>query len=62
VIHRQDADKAEIDRLLKEARDPKGDKYIKLWRTFNTSEKPHHWVVWPHSQSKNWGDRIVGHL
>ena len=62
VIHRQDADKAEIERLLAEARDPKGDKYIKLWRTFNTVEKPHHWVVWPHSQSKGWGDRIVGHL
>lgn len=62
VIHRMDADKAEIQRLLAEARDPRGDRYIKLWRTFNTSEKPHHWVVWAHSESKGWGDRIVGHL
>ncbi len=62
LIHRQDADKSEVERLLKDARDPKGDKYIKLWRTFNTTEKPHHWVVWPHSESKGWLDRIVGHL
>jgi hypothetical protein len=62
AIFRQDADKAEIQRLLNEARDPKGDKYIKLWRTFTTTEKPHHWVVWSHSESKGWGDRIVGHL
>lgn len=62
VVYRQDADKAEIERLLAEARDPKGDRYIKLWRTFNTTEKPHHWTVWAHSESKGWGDRIVGHL
>jgi len=62
LIHRQDADKNEIERLLGEARDPNGDKYIKLWRSFNSSEKPHHWVVWPYSQSKGWGDRITGNL
>lgn len=61
-IHRQDADKDEIKRLLAEARDPNGDKYIKLWRNFNCSEKPHHWVVWPHSESKGWCERIVGNL
>jgi len=62
LIHRQDADSAEVERLLKESRDPRGDLYIKLWRTFNTSEKPHHWVVWPHSKTKGWGERIVGYL
>jgi len=62
LIYRQDADINEIKRLLGEAKDPSGDKYIKLWRTFNTAEKPHHWVVWPHSVSKGWGERITGNL
>jgi hypothetical protein len=62
VLYRQDADKAEIQRLLAEARDPSGDKYIKLWRTFNAPEQPHHWVAWSHSESTGWGDRIVGNL
>jgi hypothetical protein len=62
LIHRMDASKDEVERLLREARDPKGDRYIKLWRTFNTTEKPHHWVVWPYSKSKGWLDRIVGNL
>jgi len=61
-IYRQDADAAEAERLLKQARDPNGDKYIKLWRTFNMSEKPDHWVVWPHSKSKGWCDKISGKL
>jgi glycosyltransferase involved in cell wall biosynthesis len=61
-LHRQDADAAEVDRLIKGGKDPSGDKYIKLWRTFNTSEKPHHWVVWPHSKSKGWCDKITGNL
>jgi glycosyltransferase involved in cell wall biosynthesis len=62
TIQRQDADKLEIQRLLRDARDPNGDRYIKLWRNFNASEKPHHWVVWPHSESKGWGERITGNL
>lgn len=62
LIYRHDANIEEVGRLLAEARDPKGDKYIKLWRTFNTSEKPHHWVVWPYSESKGWGERLVGNL
>lgn len=62
LIYRQDADKAEVKRVLTEARDPKGDRYIKLWRTFNSAEKPHHWVVWAHSESKGWCERLVGNL
>jgi hypothetical protein len=61
-IHRQDAGTEEVERLLKQGRDPNGDKYIKLWRTFNTVEKPHHWVVWPHSKSKGWCEKISGIL
>lgn len=62
VIHRLDANNEECKRLISDGRNPNGDKYIKLWRTFNTSEKPHHWVVWPYSKSKGWCERIVGNL
>ena len=57
TIYRQDADKGEVDRMLK---DPDG--YCKVWREFNTDRKPKYWVVWPHSESKGWCDRITGNL
>jgi len=38
------------------------DGYCKIWREFNTTEKPKYWVVWPHSTSKGWCDRITGNL
>ena len=47
----------EINRMLK---DPSG--YCKIWREFQTTNKPPHWVVWPHSKSKGWCDRITGKL
>jgi hypothetical protein len=62
AIYRQDVDRNELERLIDEAKDPLGDKYIKLWRSFSTGERPHHWVVWPHSVTKGWGERIVGNL
>jgi hypothetical protein len=62
VIFRKDADEQEVKNLLNDARNPNGDKYIKLWREFNCEGKPHHWVVWPFSISKGWGERIVGNL
>lgn len=62
LLYRQDANTEECTRLLQEGRDPKGDRYVKLWRTFETSERPHHWVVWPNSLSKGWGERFTGVL
>jgi hypothetical protein len=56
-LFRRDADAEEIKRLK---RDPDG--YCKIWREFNTSKKPSYWVVWPHSISKGWGERITGIL
>ena len=38
------------------------DKYCKVWREFQTDELPSYWVVWPHSESKGWCDRITGRL
>jgi len=62
LIKRMDANETEISQLLSDARNPAGDKYIKLWREFTSEEKPHHWVVWPHSKSIGWGERITGNL
>jgi hypothetical protein len=57
TIYRQDADKNEIQRMMS---DPDG--YCKVWREFLTDSKPKYWVVWPHSESKGWCDRITGNL
>ena len=57
TINRQDADVNEIKRIMS---DPDG--YGKIWRTFQTVEKPKYWVVWPHSVSKGWCDRIMNYL
>jgi hypothetical protein len=57
TIYRQDADINEINRILS---DPDG--YGKVWREFQTSVKPTYWVVWPHSQSKGWCERIMNYL
>ncbi len=57
TIYRQDASTDEIKMMMT---DPDG--YCKIWRQFNTKEKPAYWVVWPYSKSKGWCDRITGNL
>ena len=57
TIFRQDADANEINRMKQ---DPDG--YCKVWRQFQTVTKPKYWVVWPHSVSKGWCDRLTGNL
>jgi glycosyltransferase involved in cell wall biosynthesis len=57
TIYRKDADKNEIKRMFN---DP--DKYCKIWRDFQTTKTPKYWVVWPHSESKGWCDKITGNL
>lgn len=54
-IHRQDAGKEEITKMKN---DPDG--YCKLWRTFEAASQPKIWVVWPHSVSEGWGNRLTG--
>jgi len=56
-IFRLDADIEEIKRLKN---DPDG--YCKIWREFQTQEKPKSWIVWPHSASKGWAAPIIGYL
>ena len=57
TIFRKDADINEIKRMMN---DPDG--YCKVWREFPTTHKPKYWVVWPHSISKGWCDRLTGNL
>ena len=57
TIFRKDADNNEIARLKS---DP--DKYCKIWREFQTTVQPKKWVVWPHSTSKGWCDKIEGKI
>jgi glycosyltransferase involved in cell wall biosynthesis len=57
TLYRKDADKSEINRMM---HDP--DKYCKIWREFQTSHQPKYWVVWPHSVSKGWCERLTGNL
>lgn len=57
TLYRKDADKNEVNRLL-----TSNDDYYKVWRTFDVVKKPSRWVVWPHSESKGWCERITGNL
>ena len=57
TLFRKDVDENEINMLKA---DPEG--YCKIWREFQTSEKPAYWVVWPHSKSKGWCERLTGNL
>jgi hypothetical protein len=57
TLFRKDSDKNEIAGYF---RDP--DKYCKVWREFQTDVMPSYWVVWPHSESKGWCERLTGQL
>jgi glycosyltransferase involved in cell wall biosynthesis len=57
TLFRKDADINEINMMMN---DPDG--YCKVWREFQTAHKPKYWVVWPHSISKDWCERITGNL
>jgi glycosyltransferase involved in cell wall biosynthesis len=56
-LHREDITSLDIVNLLETT-----DDFIKIWRTFNTEKKPNKWIVWPHSESKGWLEKIEGKL
>jgi hypothetical protein len=56
-LHREDALPDEIKRLMT---DP--DRFCRLWRNFNTVTRPYKWIVWPHSKSDGWVNRMEGTL
>jgi hypothetical protein len=56
-LNRVDLLPAEINKMLNDT-----DQFIKIWRTFDTIKKPAKWIVWPHSSSKGWLDKIENKL
>lgn len=57
-IYREDATEPEIQRLLSVPFET--DKFIHIWRNFYADTLPVSWIVWPHSRSKDWGERLTG--
>lgn len=57
-IYRQDASADEITRILSIPFEQ--DKFAHIWRNFYSDTLPVRWVVWPHSASKGWTDRLTG--
>jgi hypothetical protein len=56
-LNRKDILSDEINNMLNDS-----DEFIKIWRTFDTIKKPAKWIVWPHSLSKGWLDKIENKL
>ena len=56
-LNRKDILSDEINNMLNDS-----DQFIKIWRTFDTIKKPAKWIVWPHSSSKGWLDKIENKL
>lgn len=52
VIYRKDATDIEI----REQKRKEGD-WMNFWREYY-GEQPYKWIVWPHSESKGWGDKV----
>jgi hypothetical protein len=57
-LYRYDADLDEINRMKLDF----GDGYYKIWREFATPVKPAKWIVWPHSLTNGWCERLEGVL
>jgi hypothetical protein len=53
TIFRKDCNENEINQFKST-----NDSFYKIWREFLTIKQPRKWVVWPHSKSKGWCDRI----
>jgi hypothetical protein len=55
TLFRKDADVNEIRSLIM-------NEEINIYREYQTSETPNYWVVWPHSISKGWCDKLEGKI
>jgi hypothetical protein len=55
-IIRQDCNSDEIKRMFQSNPD---DKFIHIWREFNSEVKPAKWTVWPHSIRKGWDNKVI---
>lgn len=59
-IHRKDYPAGEIKMLKKSVEND--DNFYKIWTEFEAPTEPVEWLVWPHSESKDWCDRIVNKI
>lgn len=59
-VYRDDATQNEITQWLSTPYEQ--DKFVHVWRNFYVDKKPASWVVWPHSISKGWTERISGNF
>jgi glycosyltransferase involved in cell wall biosynthesis len=56
-LHRKDLELNEINSLLNN-----NDQFVRIWRTFDTETKPSKWIVWPHSTTNGWLNKIEGRI
>jgi hypothetical protein len=56
-ISRKDCNQSEIRTLLNDSID-----FVNIQREFNTAINPTKWVVWPHSVTEGWLERLEGNL
>lgn len=59
-IYRKDYSTNEIS-MLKDSVD-NDDNFYKIWAEFESPTEPVEWLVWPHSKSKDWCERIVNQI
>jgi glycosyltransferase involved in cell wall biosynthesis len=52
-VFRKDYNSHEVKSILNRPVDS-----IKIWVDFQTNTQPHKWIIWPHSLSKDWCDRV----
>jgi glycosyltransferase involved in cell wall biosynthesis len=57
TLYREDVVEDDIKVYFNDA-----DNYCKVWKEFQTKERPAYWVVWPHSKTKGWCERLTGTL
>lgn len=56
-IYREDLNESQIKEIMS-----RPDKWVTLERFFITEKKPMRWVIWAHSKSKEWSERIEHNL
>jgi hypothetical protein len=52
-VFRKDYDANEVKAILNSPVDS-----LRIWVEFPTNTQPHKWIIWPHSISKDWCDRV----
>jgi hypothetical protein len=57
-FHRHDADENEINMAMSVPYE--ADKFVHIWRAFYSDQPADGWIVWPHSKSNGWCERLTG--